>query len=391
MRANFVISIAALLIAAAALVSPGAVVPAGAQEPPPNYKVAFLGDMSVNADAEAVLNLVAAEGADMVIHLGDLGYGFETNPQRAIDWDAQVTSTLGADFPYFGTVGNHDVGNWPIYQQLLEDRLALVPGASCSGDYGVMAACTYQGLFFILSGAGTIPAGPDNQPHIDYIQDQLAQDDSTWRICAWHKNQTAMQLGLKPNEVGWGPYEACRQGRAIIATGHEHSYSRTKTLSDTQTQTVDPMWTDTSVVRVAPGSTVVFVSGLAGRSIRNQDRCLPTTPPFGCNGEWASVYTADQGAKYGALFIEFHVDGNPNKASAYFKTIDGDIVDSFTIWSHSAGLGGVTEVADADAVLPAQDSAARNDATALAGVAAVGVAAMFALATMAWWWRRRTR
>jgi hypothetical protein len=36
---------------------------------------------------------------------------------------------------------------------------------------------------------------------------------------------------------------------------------------------------------------------------------------------------------YGALFIRFYVDGNPNKAYAYFKDVSGRIVDTFTIFA----------------------------------------------------------
>ena len=75
----------------------------------------------------------------------------------------------------------------------------------------------------------------------------------------------------------------------------------------------------------------MFVSGLGGESIRDQERCLPTTYPYGCSDEWASIYSSDQGAKFGALFIEFHVDGDPGKARGYFKNVDGQIIDEFTI------------------------------------------------------------
>ena len=127
---------------------------------------------------------------------------------------------LGVSFPYFASVGNHDRVEWGGYQQKLVERLArIIPGATCAGDYGVNSACSYQGLFFILSGAGTLGTAHDT-----YIRDQLAQDNSIWRICSWHKNQRAMQVGGRRDEVGWEPYEECRKGRAIIATGHEHSY-----------------------------------------------------------------------------------------------------------------------------------------------------------------------
>ncbi len=141
----------------------------------------------------------------------------------------------------FGEVGNHDNGNWSTYQTLLEDRLALVSGASCTGDYGVEAACSYQGIFFILSGIGTRVSTPKDDPaHLGYLASELAADDSIWSICAWHKNQIAMQVGFKLDEVGWGACETCRQESAIIATAHEHSYSRTKTLLSMENQ----LWSD---------------------------------------------------------------------------------------------------------------------------------------------------
>jgi hypothetical protein len=107
-------------------------------------------------------------------------------------------------------------------------------------------------------------------------------------------------------------------------------------LSSIQTQTVDASCEDDPGtpdpdVCVSKGATFVFVSGIAGASIRNQYRCLPTSYPYGCTREWAKIYTSDQRAQYGALFITFHVDGDPKKASGYFKNIDGVVVDSFTI------------------------------------------------------------
>ena len=51
----------------------------------------------------------------------------------------------------------------------------------------------------VLSGVGTLfTQGID---HTAYIADSLAQDDSIWSICSWHKNQNAMQVGGKGN--GW--------------------------------------------------------------------------------------------------------------------------------------------------------------------------------------------
>jgi hypothetical protein len=118
---------------------------------------------------------------------------------------------------------------------------------------------------------------------------------------------------------------------ALILTAHEHSYHRTKTLESTVAQQVDPGCSDPRQLCVRPGAVPVFVSGLGGRSIRDQKRCLPASYPYGCKGEWAFVYTASQRARFGALFIAFDREGDPRKALGYFKTIEGQMVDQFDL------------------------------------------------------------
>jgi len=291
------------------------------QIPPPNFTVAFIGDQGSSSDALAVLSLIKSEGADMVLHQGDFDY--LNNPNA---WDQRINDVLGPDFPYFASIGNHDVPAWNGYQVKLAERLTRIQGANCTGDLGVKSSCRYQGLFFILSGVGTMGSG-----HESYIRDELAQSDAIWRICSWHKNQRNMQIGGKGSETGWGVYEACREGGAIIATAHEHSYERTKTLISMQNQSIDPEWPDPQQVRVAPGASFVFVSGLGGNSVRDQERCLPSTPPYGCNGEWASIYSSNQGATHGALFCSFNVAGQSDQAYCYFKDIGSIVPDEFTI------------------------------------------------------------
>ena len=37
--------------------------------------------------------------------------------------------------------------------------------------------------------------GANHPEHVNYLRDQLARSDAIWSICAWHKNQSAMQVG----------------------------------------------------------------------------------------------------------------------------------------------------------------------------------------------------
>ena len=101
-------------------------------------------------------------------------------------------------------------------------------------------------------------------------------------------------------------------------------------MVDFENQIVDPKNSDPNEISIDHNSSFVVVNGLGGGGIRGQERCLPTTYPYGCD-EWAKIYSSDQGAEYGALFCSFHINENPFLAHCYFKNISGEIVDDFTI------------------------------------------------------------
>ena len=289
-----------------------------------NIKVAFIGDQGRGDNPRAVLRLIKQEGASLVVHAGDFDY--EDNPDA---WEKAINKTLGKKFPYIASVGNHEVGPWwlfyypwPDYQKKLINRLKRTPIVKCSGDIAVKSLCRYKGLVFVFSGVDVLETG-----HSEYISEKLSQNpDAVWKICSWHKNQEEMQVGGKGDQVGWGIYEACRQHGAIIATAHSHIYARTKTLIDMTNQVIDPNCSDSNVACVKPGKTFSFVSGLGGHSTDTQERCFD-----GCKGEWASIYTGNQNAVYGALFIIFNYQGDPYRAHGYFKNINGVIIDEFDI------------------------------------------------------------
>lgn len=284
-----------------------------AENPEADFTIAFIGDQGNTGNSRAVLELIRSEGADMVIHSGDFDY--LDSPKK---WDDLITSVLGASFPYFASIGNHDVAEWSGYQQKLQARLNRLEGEQCSGDLGVQSFCVYRGIGFVLSGAGTLGSG-----HETYLSEALSSATQTWKICSWHKNQRLMQVEGKGDEVGWEPYELCRQHGAIITTGHAHVYSRTHLMSSfSDTPAVA---STSSTLLLKPGQTFTVVSGLAGHSIREQNDTLAVNP------WWASVYTKTQNATYGALLCTFNKDGDPKRAECAFKTIAGQTVDSFTL------------------------------------------------------------
>lgn len=299
----------------------------------PDLKIAFVGDVGHGPNQQAVLRLIKSEGAQAVLHQGDFDYA--DNPTQF--WSS-VDSVLGANFPYFVSVGNHDVSKWPTtadpsYSEILKDRMARIGiTADDSNLNDQMYSIVFKGVKVVFVGE---QRGAGDTIYAPYIEKQLAHDNHIWVVCSWHRNMQAMQVGSKVDDMGWGVYEACKNHGAIIATGHEHSYERTKTLTSMRNQIVDPKFPDPNHLAVGPGRSFAFVSGLGGESIRDQKRCLPNSPPYGCKGEWAKIYTSDQGAQYGVLFITFNINHNPNKAHGYFKNTRGQIVDDFDIVKYS--------------------------------------------------------
>ncbi len=319
----------------AGLAAPGLVHSArGQQFPPENFMVAFIGDQGAGVEARAVLEMIAAEGADAVVHAG--GFDYENDPAA---WDGRITEVLGADFPWFAAVGDeddrlfHGAGG---YQSYLQARMARL-GIPWEGDLGVRSTHHFQGIFFVLTAPGVFGDGDDE--YAPYIAERLAADHSAWRISSWHLLMNQMQVGVSPDQTGWGVYEESRRGGAIIATAQEHSYARTHPLRNCTLQIVDKardafeIWQDHPKTPGDEGVTFVFHGGLGGAPIGAQERCLPTSPPYGCNGEWASIYTSDQGANHGALFAVFNTNGDPCRAQFYFKDINGGVPDEFLVRS----------------------------------------------------------
>jgi Calcineurin-like phosphoesterase len=255
-------------------------------------------------------------------------------------WDAQINGVLGENFPYFATMGNHDESRWDGpegYQQFLMNRLRRA-GIAWNGDLGVQSSLRYEGIFLLLTAPGV--RDTPKTTHQAYIREQLAADRSTWSISAWHKNMERMQAGGKDNDTGWGVYEESANGGAVIVTGHEHSYSRSHLLTSISKQTVA---STSDVLTLTKGQSFVVVTGLGGESIRRQ-RTSGTW--------WARVYASrclrnDQAcqpdAAYGAFFGVFNVDGTPNKASFYFKDVNGKVVDRFTVFSRVESVTQTTQ------------------------------------------------
>lgn len=315
---------------------------------PDPYLVAFTGDTGYDADDtgavdtgfERVLELVASEEADLLVIAGDFGYEEETD--IAATYFNNLDRVLGDDFPVLAAVGNHD--DWSHYMPHFQERLERM---GLKGDLirGEEYSLAYGGIHWAVVG------GPGEA---DFVRESLADaNDDAWRICLWHNNMSDMQAGGKSDGLDWETYRACQDSGAIIATAHEHSYSRTRTLTKLGNQRAGHGATGSpEQMEVGPGRTFVFVSGLGGRHDERDYHC----DMHDDDSWWATVYTSNyylrngeqivksctearrtidpplvEGYTHGVLFITFNADGDPGRAEGYFKTVDGDVIDSFSI------------------------------------------------------------
>ncbi len=302
----------------------------------PHLKVAFIGDSGAGAGFASVIQLIKEEEVDLVMHQGDFSYRAGPTPK----WLAAI-SQLDPAIPYLGADGNHD--NWPEYAPFFEEQVqkrgvSLSHGSVAASNYAV----TYQGLRVLFH---------EESGNNAFNRQVLVDDSHIWKICSWHYNRRDFQAGGKADIVELKTYQTCINAGALIATGHEHSYSRSYTLANLSAPSHGALGEPTimQVARGNPGKSFLFVSGLGGNTTRDYHADLHDD-----DGWWATIYTSNRYCQntctatdfsgqdkhrdiasydytWGALFIEFNVDNNPYKARGYFKTVDGDIIDEFTI------------------------------------------------------------
>lgn len=350
-------------LSASCLLPAGGTCPSNVVLPPANFTVAIAADVYLDF-MPGVLRMFASRKPDVVIVNGDVGY-YDCDPQAPSHFMHMVRQALGSSTPLFLTKGNHDEygHNWePMngYADLLAQRWQSAGNLNdfaCRGGWGINQTCRHKGVAFNFAThgcesclGGQVQCGTSQgyqracdstcQAFPGFHTRAFENSSSLWRLCLWHKNMHNLQLGGKLDETGFGPYEECLRAGAMVFNGHEHSYARTRNLINMTRQTVDPAWSRADPLRVKEGSSFVVVGALGGYNKRPQLRCLPTTHPYGCNGEWGKILsgshteTASVGAT--ALILRFNVDGNPCKARIQLVSDQDEVLDEFEVYSQVA-------------------------------------------------------
>lgn len=283
------------------------------RQPSTTLSIAFVGDFGLTEDTKNVLQLIANESPDALIMLGD--YDYIDTPSAFI----ALLNTYIPNVPLTGVIGNHDVKTWHEYEKFFESKRETQLPLQCTGEIGIEEVCTTPYVTFVNVGIGMTSQDP-----LTFIEKTLQESKTPWNFCVWHFNHTNLQVGKKTTEAPTEAYEVCRKYGAAVITAHEHSYSRTYALRDYTTLDVA---TTESHIELIPGTSFTVVSGLGGKSIREAN------PERVYLSHWASAYTASHSAKAGVFFCTLEEKHIQPKGNCYFKNVDGEIIDAFTLLS----------------------------------------------------------
>lgn len=312
--------------------------------------VALIGDTGADQMFGSVLHLVANENADVVMINGDLGYN--SSPEK---WNDRLKSSIDTS-KYFviGTLGNHDAGSKDKYLALFDgyrnDNKDL--RTKCSGTTGVKEGhdiiavdevCTFGNVSIIASGIGLVLS-------TTYLENRLEQKlknvpKENWSLAGYHYTVTSMNPGIKGDENTYKFFDLLRQYGAIGAQAHTHSGMASCPIASPFVRGAEvkchaSFGSDLEARFVAPGIGLFMDSSLGGKEIRNRSRCH-SSKEKGCQHLVDLIsdegYTRTDGTiksdfnPFGAMFIVFNLDGDPTKALAYYKSVDGKVVFKFNI------------------------------------------------------------
>jgi hypothetical protein len=343
--------------------------------------VALLADSTLNHASERVLALVAHEGADMVLHPGDIDY-----TGRLDLWQEQVSAALGPRFPYFFSAGNYENKDTPrrknvAWQRYVAHRRQRLrdAGAMCvheSAD-GAQVACHWRGVSFVLSNLSNRKARLASD--LQFVRTALSKlraafPRTRWTFCLWHAPFHLMQVGFRAppsvmrSEQLERAYDACRKEGAVVVSGHEHYYLRTHLVESFVQpylfQRPEGAAEQVPTLALRPGASFAVVSGLGGHSVSvpsldalsagehlavcHPHHLLTRVDPGGklifpeLSGDVPASSSVLEGRvdahgyPFGALFCDLPLaPTSPHefRAACYFKTVDNNVVDRFDMTS----------------------------------------------------------
>ena len=313
-------------------------------------KVALIGDTESGANFGEILKMIVAEKADVIMINGDFGY---YGP--AVNWKNRLLSSIDPDATrVIGTLGNHDLGSKTdeyisIFESFKTQKNGLkvnctgTPGISQGHDItAVDEVCTFGNVSIIGSAIGQVLTKP-------YLENQLESKlknspVNNWKLVGYHYTLGSMNPGIKGDEASHRFFDIIRQAGAIGAQAHTHTAMASCPIVSPFKRgspvLCHPDFINPELRFVGSGIGMFVDSSVGGKEVRGRVRCKKPTDA-GCAHMVdilsKNLYTRTDGVKktnfngLGAMFLTFNLGGDPQKASAYFKTIDREVIFEFSI------------------------------------------------------------
>lgn len=151
----------------------------------------------------------------------------------------------------------------------LESKCRGRDGRALRDEFGKFTTCEIDNLFVAMIGW-------DEQKNkfresLEFLRQRFASTKAKWRVCMWHRPEGAYQGrgGQDQDQGRLEAYDICRQGGAVIYTGHAHNYHRSTLMSNFKQKTISARHQDNNLaLSCGPnGESFAVNTGIGGRSM----------------------------------------------------------------------------------------------------------------------------
>lgn len=300
------------------------------------------GDIAATTNSTAVLNKINTLNNDVHLALGDLSYG-TTGQEQA--WCDFVTSKVGAGYPFELVSGNHESnglnGNINDFSSCLPNQLPGAVGTYGRQYYVDVPAAAPLVRFIMISPSLTFPpsdtysytAGTPRYLWTSQTIDAARAAGIPWVVVGMHK--PCVSVGKYPCDPGSDLFNLLLNKKVdLVLSGHDHSYQRTKQLSQSAgCTTVTPGTYNSACVAdadsdlVKGAGTVAAIVGTGGNSLYDVNAADTEAAYF------AAMSGANSNPTWGVLDMVATAD---SLQASFERASGGTFADSFTI-TRSAG------------------------------------------------------
>jgi len=307
------------------------------------FSMAIIGDSGAEKESREVMKLAQYSA---LLHLGD--YDYECSPNKYFD----TTLDSNRSYQFMGILGNHEgvsecgKDKFDKYKSLLYNQMTNSKNTKVKCEFSsskAMWVCLYKNVRII--GLSTEVNGADKRDEqLAFLKKHLNGATEDWKICSWHFYDKYYHTGKYPSDSersiisgsGESFYDYCKDQGAIILSAHDHVYARTHVMSKFKTPVIDSYdkGSNGNIVQIRKGATLNILNGAGGYEMyieQGQEKNY---------SHWQKKYAkgsnGENAKKYGGLFCNFNVGGNPKKASCQFLRINSNekVFDAFTIYQN---------------------------------------------------------